>query len=136
MPIEYPVEFKHKVIQRYEKGESIKDLSQEFHIRFTIGINYSVLFRRRGIPTHPKRLMRFHGNWRSWSMSWRSSAFPDTLLKCRFAGNLKCWKRYTMKINSSAYMSYARPWGLPGALFTITYFVVQIGANVRKRKRN
>lgn len=32
MPTEYPVEIKRKVIQRYEKGESIKDLSQEFHI--------------------------------------------------------------------------------------------------------
>lgn len=32
MPTEYPVEFKHKVIQRYEKGESIKNLSQELNI--------------------------------------------------------------------------------------------------------
>ena len=32
MPTEYPVEVKRKVIQRYEKGESIKALSQEFHI--------------------------------------------------------------------------------------------------------
>ena len=32
MPTEYPVEFKHKVIRRYEKGESIKNLSQELNI--------------------------------------------------------------------------------------------------------
>ena len=32
MPTEYPAEFKRKVIQRYEKGESIKNLSQELHI--------------------------------------------------------------------------------------------------------
>lgn len=32
MPIEYPAEFKRKVICRYEKGESIKDLSQELNI--------------------------------------------------------------------------------------------------------
>ncbi len=32
MPAEHPVEFKCKVIQRYKKGESIKDLSQELNI--------------------------------------------------------------------------------------------------------
>lgn len=32
MPIEYPMEFKSHVIQRYEKCESIKSLSQELHI--------------------------------------------------------------------------------------------------------
>ena len=32
MPIEYPMEFKRKVICRYEKGESIKNLSQELNI--------------------------------------------------------------------------------------------------------
>lgn len=32
MPTEYPAEFKRKVIQRYEKGESIKTLSQELNI--------------------------------------------------------------------------------------------------------
>ena len=31
MPVEYPVEFKRKVIQHYEKGESIKKLSQELN---------------------------------------------------------------------------------------------------------
>ncbi|MGM9601864.1 MAG: IS3 family transposase [Faecousia sp.] len=32
MPAEYPTAFKRKVIQRYEKGESIKDLSRELQI--------------------------------------------------------------------------------------------------------
>lgn len=32
MPIKYPVEFKRKVIRCYEKGESIKDLSQKLNI--------------------------------------------------------------------------------------------------------
>lgn len=32
MPVEYPAEFKRKVIRRYEKGESIKNLSQELNI--------------------------------------------------------------------------------------------------------
>lgn len=32
MPITYPTEFKIKTIRRYEKGESIKTLSQELHI--------------------------------------------------------------------------------------------------------
>lgn len=32
MPVEYPAEFKRKVIRCYEKGESIKNLSQELNI--------------------------------------------------------------------------------------------------------
>lgn len=32
MPTEYPVEFKRKIIHRYEKGESIKELSQELNV--------------------------------------------------------------------------------------------------------
>ena len=32
MSVNYPTEFKRKIIHRYEKGESIKNLSQEFHI--------------------------------------------------------------------------------------------------------
>jgi transposase-like protein len=32
MPATYPIEFKRQVIRRYEKGESIKSLSQELHI--------------------------------------------------------------------------------------------------------
>lgn len=32
MPTKYPAEFKVKVIRRYEKGESIKSLSQELNI--------------------------------------------------------------------------------------------------------
>lgn len=32
MPTKYPVEFKIKVIRRYEKGESIKSLNQELNI--------------------------------------------------------------------------------------------------------
>lgn len=32
MPKAYPAEFKAKIIKRYQKGESIQALSQEFHI--------------------------------------------------------------------------------------------------------
>ena len=32
MPIQYPEPFKHNVVHRYEKGESIKNLSQELNI--------------------------------------------------------------------------------------------------------
>ena len=32
MPTNYPTEFKVKAIRRYEKGESIKALSQELHV--------------------------------------------------------------------------------------------------------
>lgn len=52
MPIEYPVEFKHKVIQRYEKGESIKDLSQEFHIAQSTIYHWRKLFCSIQTPRH------------------------------------------------------------------------------------
>lgn len=32
MPVTYPTDFKVKTIRRYEKGESIKSLSEELHI--------------------------------------------------------------------------------------------------------
>lgn len=32
MPVKYPMEFKHQVIQQYQKGESVKNHCQERHI--------------------------------------------------------------------------------------------------------
>ena len=52
MPIEYPVEFKHKVTQRYENGESIKDLSQEFHIAQSTIYHWRKLFCSIQTPRH------------------------------------------------------------------------------------
>ncbi len=92
MPIEYPVDFKRKIIRRYEKENPSRNLVKSFILhraRFTIGVSYSVLFRRRSIPTRPKNLMCFRESLRKWSMKWRSFAFPDFLPKCRSAGNLK-----------------------------------------------
>ena len=57
MPIEYPVDFKRKIIRRYEKENPSRNLVKSFILhraRFTIGVSYSVLFRRRSIPTRPK----------------------------------------------------------------------------------
>lgn len=36
MPTTYPIELKVKIIRRYEKGESLKTLSQELHISQSI----------------------------------------------------------------------------------------------------
>lgn len=44
MPEEYPMDFKRKIIQRYEKVESIKDLSQEFHIAQSTIYHWRKLF--------------------------------------------------------------------------------------------
>ena len=52
MPIEYPVDFKRKIIQRYEKGESIKDLSQEFHIAQSTIYHWRKLFCSIQTPQH------------------------------------------------------------------------------------
>jgi putative transposase len=35
MPTEYPIEFKRKVMKRYENGESLKNLSEELHVALT-----------------------------------------------------------------------------------------------------
>ena len=52
MPKEYSVEFKRKVIQRYEKGESIKDLSQKFHIAQSTIYHWRKLFCSIQTPRH------------------------------------------------------------------------------------
>mgnify|MGYP000124599848 FL=1 len=52
MPIEYPVDFKPKIIQRYEKGESIKVLSQEFHIAQSTIYHWRKLFCSIQTPQH------------------------------------------------------------------------------------
>ena len=52
MPIEYSVEFKRKVIQRYEKGESIKNLSQELHIAQSTIYHWRKLFCSIRTPKH------------------------------------------------------------------------------------
>lgn len=52
MPKRYSEEFKHKVIQRYEKGESIKDLSQEFHIAQSTIYHWRKLFCSIQTPQH------------------------------------------------------------------------------------
>lgn len=52
MPKEYSVEFKRKVIQRYEKGESIKNLSQEFHIAQSTIYQWRKLFCSIQTPRH------------------------------------------------------------------------------------
>ena len=44
MPKQYSEEFKRKIIQRYEKGESIKELSQEFHIAQSTIYHWRKLF--------------------------------------------------------------------------------------------
>ena len=52
MPIEYPVDFKRKIIRRYEKGESIKELSQEFHIAQSTIYHWRKLFCSIQTPQH------------------------------------------------------------------------------------
>ena len=50
MPIEYPVEFKRKVILRYEKGESIKSLSQDLNIAQSTIYHWRKLYRSIQTP--------------------------------------------------------------------------------------
>lgn len=52
MPIEYSEEFKRKVIGRYDKGESIKALSQEFHIAQSTIYHWRKLFCSIQTPRH------------------------------------------------------------------------------------
>ena len=52
MPIEYPVDFKRKIIQRYEKGESIKELSHKFHIAQSTIYHWRKLFCSIQTPQH------------------------------------------------------------------------------------
>ena len=52
MPTEYPVEFKRKVIQRYEEGESIKNLSQELNIAQSTIYHWRKLYCSIQAPQH------------------------------------------------------------------------------------
>ena len=52
MPVEYPVEFKRQVIQRYQKGESIKNLSQELHIAQSTIYHWRKLYCTIQTPQH------------------------------------------------------------------------------------
>ena len=51
-PKRYSEEFKRKVIQRYEKGESIKELSQEVHIAQSTIYHWRKLFCSIQTPQH------------------------------------------------------------------------------------
>ena len=50
--MKYPVDFKRKIIQRYEKGESIKKLSHEFHIAQSTIYHWRKLFCSIQTPQH------------------------------------------------------------------------------------
>ncbi len=52
MPIKYSAELKKAIIQRYEKGESIKDLSQEFQIAQSTIYHWRKLFCSILTPQH------------------------------------------------------------------------------------
>ena len=52
MPTEYPVEFKRKVIQRYEEGESIKNLSQELNIAQSTVYHWRKVYCSIQTPQH------------------------------------------------------------------------------------
>ncbi len=120
MPIEYPVDFKRKIIRRYEKGESIKELSQEFHIAQSTIYHWRKLFCSIQTPQHtytPKEFDVLSRKLEKMEHEVEIIRLSDFLPKCRSAGNLKYWKRHTVKINSSVYMSYAKPWGCRGTFY-------------------
>ncbi len=65
MPINYPTELKVKTIRRYEKGESIKALSEELHI------SQSTLYQWRRVEMMFRRMGRS-----GWQMQ-KSRALSD-----------------------------------------------------------
>ena len=63
MPAEYPDEFKQRIIRRYEKGESIKNLSQELNIaQSTTGARYTAQSKLHNTHIPQRSLMQFQGN--------------------------------------------------------------------------
>ena len=52
MPAEYPTEFKQRIIRRYEKGESIKNLSQELNIAQSTIYHWRKLYCSIQTPQH------------------------------------------------------------------------------------
>ena len=52
MPTEYPAEFKQRIIRRYEKGEAIKNLSQELQVAQSTIYHWRKLYCSIQTPQH------------------------------------------------------------------------------------
>lgn len=79
MPTTYSTELKVKTIRRYEKGESIKALSQELHIStapYTNGAKNTVRLKLPTTPTPMLNSMPFPIGCKNWNITWRLSARP------------------------------------------------------------
>ena len=115
MPIEYSVEFKRKVIQRYEKGESIKNLSQELHIAQSTIYHWRKLFCSIRTPQHtytPNEFDAMARQLKSWSIIWKSSINPAISPVYHYRKSLPLWRNYiTDRIIRTAFMSFVMRWG-------------------------
>ena len=77
MPTTYPTELRVKTICRYEKGESIKALSEELHISQSTLYQWRKEFcsiRPLPAPILLPNLMLSAADRKSWSIKWRLSA--------------------------------------------------------------
>ena len=86
MPAEYPDEFKQRIIRRYEKGESIKNLSQELNIAQSTIYHWRKVYCSIQTPQHtytPKEFDAISRKLKSWNTKKRSFSSLDFLKKFR-----------------------------------------------------
>ena len=79
MPTTYPIELKVKTIRRYEKGESIKALSQELHISQSTLYQWRKEYYSIEMPNRtytPAEFDAMARRLKSWSIIWKSSINP------------------------------------------------------------
>ena len=140
MPSTYPTELKVKTIRRYEKGESIKALSQELHISQSTLYQWRKEYCSIEMPDRsytPAEFSAMNRKLKKLEHYMELSSDPAIFPVFRCRKNSLPWKNCTVsQVIHTVSTSYVKPWVLPGGLSTITYSAVLIGANGRKSKQS
>lgn len=127
MPIEYPVDFKRKIIRRYEKGESIKELSQEFHIAQSTIYHWRKLFCSIQTPQHtytPKEFDVLSRKLEKMEHEVEIIRLSGFLAKVPLRRKLEVLEKTYRENQQFSVHELCEALGVAGALFIITYFVV------------
>ena len=140
MPTTCPTELKFKKIRRYEKGESIKALSQELHI------SQSTLYQWRKEYCSTEMPNRTYTPAEFDAMAQQLKKLEHYMEIIHQSGYLfivplqkswPLWRNYiTDRIIRTAFMSFAMRWGLQEEPSTTISSEEQIAASMRRSRRN
>lgn len=138
MPTTYPTELKVKTIRRYEKGKSIKALSEELHISQSTLYQWRKDYCSIKTPnrTYPQRnLMLSLDASKSWSIKWKSSAAPGIYPAYLCKRSLLPLKNSITSLEiRTVSMICVKPLAWQGGPSIITSFAGQTGASMRRSR--